>query len=289
MPEFVPGTVSWAVADSLIVKFEQRGLLPDINLAIALYEHALSVTPTENRTRALVIIHEKLHCSLSKRFQRTANRLIERYDITLLSMEVEDPERLNIISELALALNERFDATRSIDDIHRSVLLSDQVVSSTPSGHPFLPRRLSGLGGALHSGYEAFGSMEDLRQSVAAKPKSVTLTSHDDSDLASRLNTLGVSLLRLFEEIGGMEDLHHAVTVITQSVALASADDLERAIYLDSLSDSLQLRHRRTGSIDDLDQALQAVKNSVNLTPSYHPRFARPIGNLGALAHLRFN
>ncbi|WP_432830988.1 CHAT domain-containing protein [Dactylosporangium sp. CA-092794] len=197
------------------------------------------------------------------------------------------PNRRLLLSDLADALQTRYERAGTLVDLDRAIATSREALDETPPGHPHRALLLSNVGTALRRRFEHTGARADLEQAVDAGREAVEATPTGHPNRAGRLSNLGNALQTRFGRTLVTEDLDEAIAVGREAVGAAGADDPGRAGYLSNLGAALQVRFERGGSPADLDEAIAAGQEAVDATPPGHPGRARRLTNLSFALRIR--
>ena len=197
--------------------------------------------------------------------------------------------RAKILSQLGVALRNRYEITGKVPDINRAVTVDDEAVTATPTDHPARAALLSNLGFALRNRFEATGNLADLTRSVLVGEEAAAATPPDHPNRAGILSNLGASLLTRYDRIGDVVDLARAIEVDEEAVTATPHDHPARQAALNELGLALLTRAEVTGHWADLDRAIQAAEEAVNATPTDDPGHARRKANLCTALLSRFH
>ncbi|MGX6747264.1 CHAT domain-containing protein [Streptomyces xantholiticus] len=198
----------------------------------------------------------------------------------------DNPERGRYLSELSLALRERYERSGVLDDLEQAVILGEQAVGVTPDGDPNRAGRLSNLGNRYRQRYQRTGVLDDLERAVEVGQRAVEAPSDDPSDRAMYLSNLGLAYQERYARSGVRDDLERAIALGEQ--AAAATTDGHSAPYLSNLGLAYQQRYQRTGVLDDLERAVEVGQRAVE-APSDDPSDrAMYLSNLGLAYQQRY-
>ncbi|KAJ7474973.1 CHAT domain-containing protein [Mycena latifolia] len=198
----------------------------------------------------------------------------------------DDPMSAMFLSNLGIALHDRFERLGNVVDINQGKEISKAAVAVTPAGHPAKPTLLNNLGSSLSRRFEWLGELTDLNESVTTFKAAVSLTSEGHPDIHAHLNNLGNSLLTRFKRLGDLTDLNESVTTFKAAVSLTPERHPDMPSCLDNLGSSLFRRFEQLGDLTDLNESVTKRKAAVSLTPEGHPDMPSRLNNLAySLSH----
>lgn len=222
---------------------------------------------------------------------RLPDRAVRRWRRVLDVAPGDHPDRDVMLSNLSIALLQRFGTQASPRDLDAAVDAAWEATRLTPDGHPAQARRLSNLGLALRKRYEHGGRPADLEDAVQAAEDAVSRTPEEHPDRPAVLSNLGLAQAVRFGRDGMSGDLDEAVRTARAAVDRAPADHPHRATMLNGLAVALRRRAGRGARDDrerDLDDAADAARGAVDLRPGDHPDRAGFLSNLGLVLRTRY-
>jgi hypothetical protein len=165
--------------------------------------------------------------SQRSRNQDALHKAVNIYDEAMRNASGNDSRTHIYAAKYGTALMDRFHMMGIVDDINKSILMSEDAVRLTPDGHPDKPFLLNTLGNSLCCRFECFGDLGDINKSILMKEDAVQLTPDGHPNKHSRLNTLSISLLRRFECLGNLSDINKSilmfyVTLSTLAISMTS-------------------------------------------------------------------
>ncbi len=132
-----------------------------------------SVDPHAVAQRAVILLRE----ALGTGDRGALDAAIDLLKLALAAIPDDDPDRAKMLSNLGIALQERFQHARDPADLDAAIDLLRQAVAARPTGDPAPDGMLYNLGRALHARFERAGDLADLdaaidawRREVAASP-----------------------------------------------------------------------------------------------------------------------
>ncbi|KAJ7612640.1 CHAT domain-containing protein [Roridomyces roridus] len=280
---------------SLIARFQQLGSLEDLHKSVS---DAVRLTPDGHSDKpsrlttlgGLLMIQfeqlgnpEDLHKSVSV-CEDAVHLTLEGHS----DRASRDPDKAYMLSNLGSSLMTRFQQLGSLEDLHSSVSVLDNVLHVTPDGHPDKASRLNNLGSSLIRRFQHLGSLEDLQRSVSVLEDAVHLIAEGDPDKASMLSNLGSSLIARFQQLGSLEDLHSSVSVLDNALHITPEGHPDKASRFHNLGSSLMQRFQHLGTVEDLQRSVSLLEDAVRLIPDGHPDKVSMLNNLGNSLMNRF-
>ncbi|WP_432830994.1 CHAT domain-containing protein [Dactylosporangium sp. CA-092794] len=236
-----------------------------------------------------------------------------------------DPEYAMNLTNLAMAVQELAELTRSADGIAEAVALGRRAVAAFDRADPRRARpaaatavalrrrsrhtgdladldeaielgrahaggradRLSNLGVALTYRYEWTGDRRDLDAAIGTHRAAVAATGSGDPRRAAHLANLAAALFVAFEDTGRAGDLDAAGEAAQAAASVPDVPDAVRSGVHSGLCNVLRARFRYTGNSADLDRAVEAGAVAVAALPEGHPDRAAALTNLGLARHVR--
>jgi tetratricopeptide (TPR) repeat protein len=180
---------------------------------------------------------------------------------------VDCPSRAEAVSELAGALDVRYELTADPALLDQITETDRQAVALTPASDPARATRLFNLSFGLRRHYERTGDVNTLDQSLAAIRAAIAAASPPGTDCAVYLFELLVLLRSRFEATGSAADLDGAIEAGRQAVAAASLHDAQLCKYLSGLSGVLFSSYDGTGDLAMLEEAVIMLRMAVEKTP----------------------
>ncbi|KAJ7474981.1 TPR-like protein [Mycena latifolia] len=200
----------------------------------------------------------------------------------------DDPMSPMYLSDLGIALRQRFERLGHAVDINQGIERCEAAVRMTLEGDPDITSRWNSLGNCLLSRFERLGDLMDLNKSVSMFKTAVSLTPEGHLAKPSMLNNLAISLSRRFERLGDLIDLNESVSTFTAAVRLTPEGHPDMPSRLTNLGNSLNNRFKRLDDLTDLNESVSKQKVAVKLTPEGHPAMPSWLNNLGTSLLIRF-
>jgi len=177
------------------------------------------------------------------------------------------PERARLLSELALALQERFAALGERQDLDDAAAALHEALPQTEPG-PLRARLHAELAAVLGVRYAQTSEPADIDEAIEAAHAATALAGKGTAESARYAGTLG-SLLLARAGPGGMSgDLDNAVKWLRSATAGPGLGDTANAKLLADLSTALRYRAASPhGAAEDLDEAVAVMRRAITLSP----------------------
>ncbi|KAI6038384.1 hypothetical protein EDC04DRAFT_2896406 [Pisolithus marmoratus] len=195
------------------------------------------------------------------------------------------------LSNLAVALYDRFQTERKVDDVNEAITLHRAALELRPSGHHQRPSSLNWLALCLSSRYNSQGIIADLEEAVALGRAALQSCPPDHHNRGTYFCDLAEDLWKRFKEQtkmydldeaielyrvaydsqGVVSDLEEAVTLGRAVLELCPPGHRDRATFLYSLASYLQRRFKKRAMMHSLDEAIELHREALALPPSGHP------------------
>jgi tetratricopeptide (TPR) repeat protein len=209
------------------------------------------------------------------------DRAVELLRQARVAVPEDHPYHLEVLSNLAVALRNRFQGTGRLADVDEAItLLRVASVGQEPAGRPGPAGRprsavmLANLGNALLARFERTGDLADLDEAVNAGRAAVSAVSEGDPDGDLALSSLGNILQTRYERTGRLADLDEAVIMGQAAANAVAPGHPKRIAYLSNLGNCLRARYERTGRLADLDGAVEAGRAAVEASAAGDPHRA---------------
>ena len=214
--------------------------------------------------------------------------VIELLRLLLRVTPSTDEAKLSMLSNLAVALINRFTSTGRTEDLNEALCGARQALSAAPLRHPHRGAILSNLSGVLAAGFERTGRVEYLEEAIRVARDAVADTPTRHPNRARYVSGLVGAIATGASYTGQRADLDEAIRLGRGVVAAVPFDHPDRAGLLSNLGGALITRFAWTFERSDLDEAISVAREAVERIPPGHP--ARPafLSNLGGFLETRF-
>jgi tetratricopeptide (TPR) repeat protein len=278
-----------ALTEALVGRFEQTGLLADLDDAVKVGRNAVADAPDGHPVRAGCL--SSVGLALLVRFERTGD-LADANDAVQASRDAvalaNNADRPTYLSRLGAALRTRFERTGDLKDADDAVQAGHDAFATTPLNDPFRGVTLTLLELALQARFERTGRLADLDDAIWAGRHALAAIPAGHSERGRCVSDLGTGLLRRFERTGRAADLDDAIQCFRDALAVTPTGHVGRAMHLSNLGMALLRLSERTGRLSDLDDAIQVGSEAVAATPTDQPIRALYLSNLGGAMRSRF-
>ncbi|KAG0707083.1 CHAT domain-containing protein [Suillus ampliporus] len=259
------------VANSLQVRFQQRGAPSDLDEAIELYRAALALSPAGHSYQSVSL--DNLANILQDRFEQRGalsdlDEAIElhRAALALCPPGHSDPSRS--LNNLAITLRARFEQLGALSDLDEAIELHRAALALCPPGHSFRSSSLNNLANSLRDRFEQRGALSDLSEAIELLRAALVLTPPGHSLRSSSLNNLATNLQERFKQRGTLSDLSEAIELLRAALALCPPGHHFRSPSLDNLAIALRTKFERQGVSSDLKEAFSFY---LQLSQASHP------------------
>ncbi|KAH6888789.1 hypothetical protein BKA70DRAFT_1572891 [Coprinopsis sp. MPI-PUGE-AT-0042] len=191
------------------------------------------------------------------------------------------------LSNLALALSNRFDWMGASKDQDEAIQLYHQALSLRPVGHPCRALTLNNLGGCLGGRYKLKGSFNDLEEAIHMHREALYLRPEGHHDRPFSLDSLSYALHTRYLHTGAYGDVDECIS-LQQEVLSLDVPHAKRSHFLSNLALYLKARFDQKGHADDFDQSIRLYQEALSLQPRGHPDRAHSLNNVGISLWSRF-
>ena len=271
------------VGTAIRLWLDRGGVLTDLERAVLLLRHLVSITPTAANELA------ELGLALALRSSWTgadsdldeAIGLLRRAEA---STPRDDPDCGGRLARLAGALRLRFERTDAIEYLEEAATLLRAAMSVLPADHPDRVVSQADLGVCLYSRFTRTGALPDLHEAITHLRE----TAGGPNPVPEHLSALGVALQARYERTGEPDDLAQSVEVLRRAGAALPSGHPDRAIVETNLAVTLLARWQHSGTRADVDQAIRLLERAEAGLPRDSPLRQRVVSNLGVALRLRF-
>ncbi|RXW14833.1 hypothetical protein EST38_g11020 [Candolleomyces aberdarensis] len=198
---------------------------------------------------------------------------------------VSHPLRSVSLSDLGIALRNRYFQTRATADLEEAISVYREALELSPSPHPDCSASLNNLGIALHDRYQRTRAMADLREVISMHREALELQPSPHPDRSASLNRLGGALRYRYQRTRTVAVLEEAISLHREALELRPPLHPERSESLNYLGNSLRDRYQHTRTVDDLEEAISLHREALELRPFPHPARAMSLRNLAVSLH----
>jgi CHAT domain-containing protein len=279
------------LAGLLYTRFEQWGVISDLDEALALEHNALELRPQGHPDRATS--QGSLALYLGTRFEQLGilSDLEEALVLERSALELHPqghPDRAISLGNLANSLHSHFLQTGTFSDLEEALALEHNALELRPQGHPDRATSFGNLALYLGTRFEQLGILSDLDEALVLERNVLELHPQGHPDRALSLGNLANSLHSHFLQTGTFSDLEEALALEHNALELRPQGHPDRVTSLGSIALYLHVRFEQLGILSDLDEALALERNVLELHPQGHLDRALSLGNLASCLHARF-
>lgn len=273
-------------------RYEVEQRVEQLNDAIDHIEQALEIIPRLSRRERCAMLNSLATWRMDRHKRRgdpdDLHRAVSAWEEGYSIAPKADPISLQIVSNLGRALGDRFQLTRDVTDLDRSI---DRLIEARDTALFFnrpqsLASTLNSLGIAYSRRFEQRGGPSDLDQAVDCLSKGFERSGDDPESLDRLAGNLARAYLIRYQRDGNLSDLELAIPLFQNRAARAPKDPADLGSCLNGLGEACLARYKRTRNRNDLDAALSAYERAVELTGQPH-HIANLASGLVARYHLQ--
>ncbi|KAF9630330.1 Tetratricopeptide-like helical protein [Lasiodiplodia theobromae] len=234
---------------------------------------------------------DDLERGLYQRFEKTGNiadlqealplakavlldEAIEAYRTALASTYLSNDDRAMISSNLAIALQARYETSGAAEDIEEAVSKARDSVSWTAAQSNQRAVRLNGLGTSLSCLYNRFERLENLNEAIDCAREAVKCASRG-SDHGMYLSNLSTKLSRRYNSTHSDEDRSESVMLARKAVEVTPKSEWMRyATYTHNLATRIYEEYLSTVELEPnvgkLEEAISWSRIAFDCTPKTH-------------------
>ncbi|KZT04056.1 uncharacterized protein LAESUDRAFT_786379 [Laetiporus sulphureus 93-53] len=265
-------------------RFRHLQNLADVNLAIAVQQKAVQLTPDNHANKPDWL--SNLGNSFLSCFKHLGNladvdqAIAAQQEAVQLTLDdhVNKPDWLSNLGNSFLSHFEHLD---NLADVEQAIAVQQKAIHLTRDNHAPKPEWLSNLGQSFWRRFERLGNLADVEQAIAMQQKAMHLTPDDHAHKSGQLNNLGISFLSRFKHLGNLADVEQAIAVQQKAVHLIRDDHPHKPDWLNNLGNSFLSRFEHLGNLADVEQAIAMQQKAVQLTPDDHAHKPDELNNLG--------
>ncbi|OJA18780.1 hypothetical protein AZE42_01624 [Rhizopogon vesiculosus] len=272
---------------NLCDKFEQQGVVSDLEEAIQLGRTALALCPPGHSYRALSLHNLATVLRFRVIHQDVLSDLEEAVELHRAALALCPPDHSNrslYLNSLGLSLQ----GVQS--DLDEAIELHQAALVLCPPGHSQRPLSLNNLAMCLCTRFQQQCLLPDLEDAIKLHQAALVLCPPGHSARFEALSNLGKSLRDRFEHCGILSDLQEAITLHEAALALCppSGNSNHRSSSLNSLASCLDTRFKQQGALSDLEAAIDLHRAALALRPPGHINHSSSLNNLACSLRARF-
>ena len=189
--------------------------------------------------------------------------------------------RASVLNNLSAALQARAVRLNAIDDLERSITVSQESLNIIPADASERGSYLTNLTGGLYERYHRTGLVDDLNAAINASQTAIQFTTKEEMSYVPRSNNLAVLYHERYGRLGDLKDLYSSIESHRQVVEARKAASSEQSAYLNNLGGALNDLYRRTNDLKNLEEAIEVLRQATSLAPLAMPNRAGFLNNLG--------
>ncbi|KAG1757016.1 TPR-like protein [Suillus lakei] len=279
------------LATCLRDRFQQRGVLSDLDEAIELHRAALLLCPPGHSDRLLSL--NNLAICLRDVFQQRGvpsdlDEAIELHQAAFLLCPPGHSERPRSLNNIATCLTDRFEQRGVLSDLDEAIELHRAALLLRPPGHSDRSRSLSNLAACLRDRFRQRGVPSDFDEAIELHRAALLLRPPGHSDRSLSLSNLATCLNDRFKQRGVPSDLDEAIELHRAALLLRPPGHSGRSLSLNNLATYHRKRFEQRGVPSDLDEAIELHRAALLLRPPGHSERSASLNNVAACLRDRF-
>ena len=258
------------LARGLLIRFEVKRGIDDLNQSIAMSTKAANLTPDRDSHRAGYL--NTLGNALQLRSEWTGSIDDLRNAVAMAYESIDcktDPHfRYYYYSTLGAGLFRQFKRMGSVKDLNDAINACEEALNLVPNQHDLRLNIMNQLGVFLQSRSKLSSELADLNRAVNIANEVIEQTAITHYGRGSRLNNLGKALAERYQWTGDVEDLEAGIAALEEAVSCISNTNANAPAVQNTLGILLLMRYDRIGSANDLIQGIAAIETAAELTPT---------------------
>jgi tetratricopeptide (TPR) repeat protein len=275
------------LGDTLLVRYQRTRQAADLDEAIEVLRKAVRAEPIAphlamlSRALRLRFRHTGGLPDLDDAI-KTSRRAVEAASPAGL-VPIGDRDTAAILSDLGLALQNRYGRTDDLADLDDAIAAFGDAVRTAVPGDPDLARYQSNQGSALLARYGRTRAATDLREAIRSSRAAVTAAHDDHAGRPVLLGNLGVALLASGTRLFHRHDLDASISAFGKAIAELPTGHPDRAALLLNTGLAWQEYFTRTRRTKHAARAARAHAEAASIelaAPSLRIRAAREAAGL---------
>ncbi|KAJ8580215.1 hypothetical protein M405DRAFT_753549, partial [Rhizopogon salebrosus TDB-379] len=275
----------------LFARFEQRGVLSDLDEAIDLDQAALALYPPGHSDQSLFLNSLAVHLSARYEQRGALSDLDEAIDLHRAALTLRPSghsNRSNSLNNLAVDLYARFQQSGMLSDLDDAIDLDQAALALCPLGHSNRSLSLNNLAIHLCARFQQRGVLSDLDDAIDLDRDALALHPPGHFNRSQSLNNLAIDLYLRFQQRGVLSDLDEAIDLDQAALALRPPGHSDRSSSLNNLAIHLFARFQQNGILSDLDEAIDLNQAALSLHPPGHLNRSYSLNTLAINLYARF-
>ena len=242
---------------SLQHRFEQQGVLSDLEEALELHRAVLALRPPGHPDQSTSL--NNLASCLYARFEQRSilsdlNEAIEFYQAALALCPPGHSGRSVSLNNLVATLIVRFTKCANLSDMDEAIKLSRDALALCPPGHSGHSVSLNNLANCLYVRFTVWNILSDLDEAIELNRAALSFCLPGHSNQSVSLNHLANTLHARFMQQNTLSDLDEAIELYRAALALHPPGHSTQSTFLNNLAKSLKDRFQRQGLSSDVDE-----------------------------------
>ncbi|KAG9074148.1 hypothetical protein FRC06_010901, partial [Ceratobasidium sp. 370] len=209
------------------------------------------------------------------------DKATELFEGLKLSPHGGTDDKLDILSNLAVAYGARHERLGEPRDIVSAIIHQNQALHLTPDDDPRRAGWLNNLVDLYQRQSGTVSGPQHLDMRVEFDREASNLTLESDPAKPHRLHCLGTTPYDRFKYLENLCDIDEAIECGTRAVSLVADSHPMSSAFLNSLGSSYRARFEHRGKMSDIDEAIECQEKAVASTSPGHPDGAIWLQNLG--------
>ncbi|KAG2120141.1 TPR-like protein [Suillus clintonianus] len=271
------------LASSLQSRFQQQGILSDLEEAIELHRAALVLRPPGHplQSSSLYDLAHSLHDRFQQRgFLSDLDEAIELHRAALVLHPPGHYFRSSSLNSLSISLRRRFEQQGALSDLDEAIEFNRAALVLYPPDQSLRSSCFNNLAIGLRRRFEQQGALSDLSEAIELHRAALALCPPGHPIQAEFLNSLAISFRGRFQQQGMLSDLNEAIELHRAALALRPPGHLDRSMYLNNLAFGLHHRFQQRGVLSDLSDAIELNRAALALRHPGHPHRSMSLNNL---------
>lgn len=282
VPKFQPVALSH-LSQCILSRYQQFGVLGDLEKAIKASEEALRLTP-HNPHERVSRLGDLAQCLLWS-FERLGKKEdLERgillYEDAIAATPDTDRNRAAMMSNLGSLYNSKFDQTGAAEDISKAIELTEHAIKVTPL-HYLSHGAFLGTSSSIYAQrFARYGKIEDIDQAILLCEQARAAYPENYSGSAAVSCNLGILYNMRFTRLGALDDLERSIRACQAAVAATPENHPHRQTVMSALGSSFASKFKRFQDMEASERATEADEAALAATPAGHPARASVLFHL---------
>ncbi|KZT01257.1 TPR-like protein [Laetiporus sulphureus 93-53] len=270
-------------------RFRHFNNLADVDLAIAVWQKAMQLTPDDNAKKPHML--NNLGNSFSSRSEYLGNLTDVEQAIAVQQRAVQltsddHADKPGMLTNLGASFCMRFEHLGDFADVEQAIAMQQKAL--TPDDHAAKPGMLNNLGASFFWCFKHIGNLADINQVITVVQQAVQLTPDGHANKPGWLSNLGAFFSSRFDHVGDLADVNQAITMLQKAVKLTPDNHSDKPDVHTYLGNSFNSRFDHFRNLADIEEAIAVQQKAVQMTPDNHADKRSKLTNLGNAFFSRF-